>query len=463
MSETPWDASQPLRKDATDGQIMDRYQWLRSRATPHERPPSAQLAREFAFAASAVGDFAITEVMTERDAALDDFDKAYAMVVGSDNVRDWSNLWHREDALEQMRACVAASVEAPRSGGEPSKNLDVVSEADLGGWVDAVRDLVFYARVAARSNGYALGVHGTLRRDIDLLAVPWTDEACAPEELAQAICDYLASLDPPLAFAWVDQGDDHRRGEDKPHGRKAWSLIAQGGFIRPYIDLSVAPRVPAPSVSPSGERWTLIDEIRNKALGWAIAEHMEGQADGDRKADREKAVANTAEKRMAFNTALAALSAGQREVTEPSGGAPSSICECGHHGVQHGFTGRCRAGWCDCGQFTAALSAGSPEGTTQGFPPNEELFQKMSSTITRLRMQLAALSGEAGEPTGYAVIDKDGDVRSCWRMEEDALTDAKEWAYSANGQPHKPFTVIPLYRHPAPLAPGAGPTPKDAP
>lgn len=29
----------------------------------------------------------------------------------------------------------------------------------------------------ARSNGYALTVHGTLNLDFDLVAIPWTDEA----------------------------------------------------------------------------------------------------------------------------------------------------------------------------------------------------------------------------------------------------------------------------------------------
>lgn len=127
----------------------------------------------------------------------------------------------------------------------PEPTLDAVSEADLGGWVDKVRDLVFYLRVAARAKGYALGVHGTLRRDIDLVAVPWTEEACSAEELAQHLCDYLAQLDPPLMHSWQEQGEQHRKAEDKPLGRKSWALHTVG-FASPYLDLSVAPRAAVP-------------------------------------------------------------------------------------------------------------------------------------------------------------------------------------------------------------------------
>lgn len=63
----------------------------------------------------------------------------------------------------------------------------------------------------------------------------------------------------------------------------------------------------------------------------------------------------------------------------------------------------------------------------------------------------AAAPGAGTEIAGYAVLDKDGDVRSCWRLEADADNDAREWAFSANGQPHKPFIVAPLYRR-LPLA-----------
>lgn len=87
-------------------------------------------------------------------------------------------------------------------------------------------------RERAKMLGYALTVHGSLERDIDLVAVPWTDAAHEPEHLANSIRQVLEKLygvgleAPPNA--------EH----PKPHGRLCWSF-----WIRPwtYIDLSVFP------------------------------------------------------------------------------------------------------------------------------------------------------------------------------------------------------------------------------
>jgi hypothetical protein len=205
-----------------------------------------------------------------------------ALVRTIEHFRPWDNS-HRL-SVGQLTSPVAS----PAAGTAEPRELDVVSENDLGAWVEKVRDVVFYARVVARSKGYALGVHGTLRRDIDLVAVPWTDEACSADELAAAICDYLAVLDPPQAFAWADQGDDRRKAEDKPLGRKGYSLILRGHFIRPYIDLSVAPRAPlsAPaegSVSEAMVKAT-VAEFKRKTAYWSpellgSADHLEELAE----------------------------------------------------------------------------------------------------------------------------------------------------------------------------------------
>lgn len=95
--------------------------------------------------------------------------------------------------------------------------------------IDAVRD-------AAREKGYALAVHGSLNRDIDLLAVPWTEEASSAEEVAEAI-RAAAEKTSPGRMAFVATNDPCPRV--KPHGRLAWSIHLGGG---PFIDLSVMPR-----------------------------------------------------------------------------------------------------------------------------------------------------------------------------------------------------------------------------
>lgn len=92
-------------------------------------------------------------------------------------------------------------------------------------------------RETARRHGYALAVHGSLKRDIDLVACPWIDNASSAGVLAAAIqrkarkvTGFAVMIDykPPIA----------QNPEKKPHGRLAWSIVLGGG---PYIDLSVMP------------------------------------------------------------------------------------------------------------------------------------------------------------------------------------------------------------------------------
>jgi len=81
----------------------------------------------------------------------------------------------------------------------------------------------------ARGLGYALAVHGTLSRDLDLIAVPWVDDAAPPEELVQALA---------ARVAWTrDDGMLIQGPERKPYGRLAWTIPLCGDA---FVDLSVA-------------------------------------------------------------------------------------------------------------------------------------------------------------------------------------------------------------------------------
>lgn len=44
-------------------------------------------------------------------------------------------------------------------------------------------------RQAALNCGWALGLHGSLANDMDIMAMPWTEEAKSAEEMIQAISD----------------------------------------------------------------------------------------------------------------------------------------------------------------------------------------------------------------------------------------------------------------------------------
>ena len=100
-------------------------------------------------------------------------------------------------------------------------------------------------RARARDLGYAIGVHGSLARDIDLIAVPWTTEAVDAPQLAEAlrvaaetVCPIAINTDAEGAAnpAYFHDGEPGA----KPHGRRTWAYQLGGG---PYIDLSVMPRL----------------------------------------------------------------------------------------------------------------------------------------------------------------------------------------------------------------------------
>jgi hypothetical protein len=88
------------------------------------------------------------------------------------------------------------------------------------------------AQNIGRKQGYAVGVHGSRVRDLDLLAAPWTEEtAITPLMLAEAIASAL-----PGALKGAP--------ERKPHGRLGFIILPRWryGFDSWYVDLSVMPR-----------------------------------------------------------------------------------------------------------------------------------------------------------------------------------------------------------------------------
>ncbi len=101
-------------------------------------------------------------------------------------------------------------------------------------------------RIIARKHGWALAQHGTMVRDIDLIAVPWIEEA-APWKTVYD--EWLATL--PL----VETEGEHRHAArpQRPHGRRSL-LILQAGTVRvddgnpkgtwspPALDVSFMPR-----------------------------------------------------------------------------------------------------------------------------------------------------------------------------------------------------------------------------
>ena len=115
-------------------------------------------------------------------------------------------------------------------------------------WADASRAayerLIGPLRETARVLGYALAVHGSLARDIDLVAVPWTETAVSQVALAEFLIQSVRQNNDGIAYVRNDGKDPNdetkRNPTSRPHGRLTWSIYLGGG---PYIDLSVMPPV----------------------------------------------------------------------------------------------------------------------------------------------------------------------------------------------------------------------------
>lgn len=87
----------------------------------------------------------------------------------------------------------------------------------------------------AMESGYALGLHGSMQRDCDVIAIPWIEDAIDAYELIERIRDSIGAF-----IVHNEESDEsdytQRNPEPKPHGRLAWSLHLGGGM---YFDISV--------------------------------------------------------------------------------------------------------------------------------------------------------------------------------------------------------------------------------
>jgi hypothetical protein len=102
----------------------------------------------------------------------------------------------------------------------------------------ALLDLILPpARIAAKKVGYAITVHGSLNRDIDLVAVPWREGAVGIDGLSKAVSGAIAGVTGSCL--------EHDKWTDKPHGRKARTLLVYCGQTHMDVDLSVMPTRPA--------------------------------------------------------------------------------------------------------------------------------------------------------------------------------------------------------------------------
>lgn len=94
-----------------------------------------------------------------------------------------------------------------------------------------LEDVLPALRRVAREDGYALAIHGSLSRDIDLIAVPWVEHAYDADRLANDLVGVLKGF---FGYACTNG-----KPSPKPHGRRAYTIIAHGCPL--FFDLSVMP------------------------------------------------------------------------------------------------------------------------------------------------------------------------------------------------------------------------------
>lgn len=85
-------------------------------------------------------------------------------------------------------------------------------------------------RCLAWQYGYAVGLHGSFTRDLDLILVPWVDRAVAPDLLIRVLADRTETRMQSTVPT------------EKPHGRVAYTLLLPGFGECRFVDVSFTPR-----------------------------------------------------------------------------------------------------------------------------------------------------------------------------------------------------------------------------
>lgn len=117
---------------------------------------------------------------------------------------------------------------------DPRKESDALRKAQKAYIATVIDEILPPLRRAAKAEGYAIAVHGSLARDIDLVAIPWVDHARDPKLLVATIRGILAGI---FGACYVSA-----EPTQKPQGRLAWTLHSH--TMTAEIDLSVMPLIP---------------------------------------------------------------------------------------------------------------------------------------------------------------------------------------------------------------------------
>lgn len=80
---------------------------------------------------------------------------------------------------------------------------------------------------AGRELGYSVAIHGSLGRDLDLICVPWIENAAPPMKLLKEFKKRV--------------GGEIQGPSLKPHGRKGYVIVLNQTHF--YLDISIMPKI----------------------------------------------------------------------------------------------------------------------------------------------------------------------------------------------------------------------------
>lgn len=99
-------------------------------------------------------------------------------------------------------------------------------------------------RIKGWQYGWAVVLHGSMTRDLDVIMVPWTKE-CFPQSADQVI--KMLMKDEKLRLSNMQKEDDPYKAvidwTEKPFGRKSTSLHFPGFGDPRWVDISVSPHL----------------------------------------------------------------------------------------------------------------------------------------------------------------------------------------------------------------------------
>lgn len=105
--------------------------------------------------------------------------------------------------------------------------------------------VAFYPHIAeiARDHGYSLAIHGSCgknrRSDLDLVAVPWIEDAKSAEDLINAISDYAGRIINRCYFDRLNPPTELLVPSERPHNRRSWKIQIGNGAA---LDISIMKR-----------------------------------------------------------------------------------------------------------------------------------------------------------------------------------------------------------------------------